>query len=159
MIHDYPRFMTVVCGLPINKDGKVLLTQRHMPESKGNHLKWQLAGGSIEFGETPEQALSREFEEELRLPARIVFPYPIVKVSIWKPEDISSKAGLHVTLICYIVDVGPGRPDISHDEETSDARWYTFAEVADLDTLPNTKEFVLEAQKIIEKEKLLKLLP
>ena len=64
-------------GLPIRKDRKFLITRRDSPQKKSWHNKWQVAGGEIEFGETPEQALSREIHEELGVSARIIFPYPI----------------------------------------------------------------------------------
>ncbi len=47
----------------IDKDGRVLLAQR--PEGKSMAGLWEFPGGKIETGETPEQALVRELEEEL----------------------------------------------------------------------------------------------
>lgn len=48
-------------------DGRVLLTQR--PPGGALGLEWELPGGKIEAGETPEHALAREIREELGVEA------------------------------------------------------------------------------------------
>jgi len=47
----------------IDRDGRVLLAQR--PEGKSMAGLWEFPGGKVEPGETPEQALIRELQEEL----------------------------------------------------------------------------------------------
>lgn len=47
----------------IDVDGRVLLAQR--PEGKSLAGMWEFPGGKVELGETPEQALIRELQEEL----------------------------------------------------------------------------------------------
>ncbi len=47
----------------IDRDGRVLLAQR--PEGKSMAGLWEVPGGKIEPGETPEAALIRELHEEL----------------------------------------------------------------------------------------------
>lgn len=53
----------VVAVALVDKDGRVLLAQR--PEGKSMAGLWEFPGGKIEKGETPEQALIRELDEEL----------------------------------------------------------------------------------------------
>ena len=52
-----------VSAAVIEKDGLIFAAQR------GNHgelaLKWEFPGGKIESGETPEQALIREIQDEI----------------------------------------------------------------------------------------------
>ncbi len=57
------KILLVVAAIIINSKGEVLLAQR--PEGKRLAGKWEFAGGKIEEGETPEQALKRELKEEL----------------------------------------------------------------------------------------------
>jgi len=57
------RVVTVVAGVLIDADGRILLAQR--PEGKAMAGLWEFPGGKIENGETPEYALVRELHDEL----------------------------------------------------------------------------------------------
>ncbi len=59
------KLVLVVAVALINSKGRVLLAQR--PEGKAMAGLWEFPGGKIEPGETPEQALVREIEEELSI--------------------------------------------------------------------------------------------
>jgi len=56
-----------VAAAVVFRDGALLLTQR--PPGDALALQWELPGGKIEPGETPEHALVREVREELGVAA------------------------------------------------------------------------------------------
>ena len=57
-----PVILVSACAL-VDRDGRVLITQR--PEGKELGGYWEFPGGKIEHGETPEESLIRELDEEL----------------------------------------------------------------------------------------------
>ena len=58
----------VVAAALINEKGELLLTER--PAGKPLAGIWELPGGKMELGETPEQSLIRELKEELNIEVR-----------------------------------------------------------------------------------------
>ncbi|SHJ88072.1 8-oxo-dGTP diphosphatase [Malonomonas rubra DSM 5091] len=58
-----------VCAAVIEKEGKVLLTQR--PHGKQQGGFWEFPGGKIDPGESPHQSLKRELSEELAIEIEI----------------------------------------------------------------------------------------
>lgn len=57
--------MVQVVAAILERDGNVLIGRRKPEQS--HPLKWEFPGGKVEPGETPEQALTRELEEELSI--------------------------------------------------------------------------------------------
>ena len=55
--------LLVAAAALVDRDGRVLLQQR--PDGKSMAGLWEFPGGKVERGETPENALVRELEEEL----------------------------------------------------------------------------------------------
>lgn len=62
-----PILLVAACAL-VDADGRVLLAQR--PEGKTLAGLWEFPGGKVEVGETPEETLIRELEEELGITTR-----------------------------------------------------------------------------------------
>ncbi len=153
------QIIVAALGLPVSQDGKkVLMTQRHAPGNPSWHHKWQLAGGGVNFGETMEEAVAREMWEELHVKARIIYPHPIVKSSIWYGDESDEKMDTQVILITYLVDIGGQVPDLDHDPdwETAAFGWFTLEEAEKLDSLPLTYDVVAEAFHLIDKHGILK---
>ena len=63
-----PALRYVVAAL-IVRGGEILICQRRPDQPMA--LQWEFPGGKIEAGETPEQALARELDEELGIHAAI----------------------------------------------------------------------------------------
>lgn len=61
--------MTAVTAGIIEKEGRVLICKR--PEGKRLAGVWEFPGGKLEAGETPEECLARELNEELGFDARV----------------------------------------------------------------------------------------
>ena len=55
--------MLQVVAAILERDGRILIGRRKPGQS--HPLQWEFPGGKVEPGETPEQALTRELEEEL----------------------------------------------------------------------------------------------
>jgi len=60
--------MVQVVAAILEREGRILIGQRTAAQS--HPLKWEFPGGKVEAGETPEQAIIRELEEELGIAAR-----------------------------------------------------------------------------------------
>lgn len=66
----------VAVGVLIDREGQFLLTSR--PQGKVYEGYWEFPGGKLEAGETVEQALRRELQEELGI--------TIACATLWKVE-------------------------------------------------------------------------
>jgi len=136
-----------VLGLPIRKnkqeDKEFLLTQRFAPKFKRVHLKWQLAGGGLEFGETPQQTVVREFEEELNVTPKILDPRPYIITNTWNNGTQDFAQPVHFIGICYLLDIGDQKVTITDpDEETSDWGWYSYNQAMQLSCLKGTQDVI-----------------
>ncbi len=86
-------YIRVAAGLILDSRGRLLLGQR--PDGKAWPGWWEFPGGKIEAGETVEQALVRELDEELGIHATQVYPW-IVYVHEY-PKSVVELAFCQVT--------------------------------------------------------------
>jgi 8-oxo-dGTP diphosphatase len=102
MTSDNAKFVIlVVAAALIDPDGRVLIAQR--PPGKTMAGLWEFPGGKMEAGETPEQALIRELDEELAIS---------VKEPCLAPFTFASHAyaGFHLLMPLYLCRRWDGIP-------------------------------------------------
>ena len=123
----------VVAALIWDKD-KFMICQR--PAHKARGLLWEFVGGKVEFGETKEQALIRECQEELAVTLSVgdVFMYVVHEY-----PDIT----VHLTL--FNATIGEGIPQ---KLEHNDIRWIAVSEIDRYDFCPADTE-ILEKIKTV----------
>src|SRR4051812_17580765 len=105
MIRRRPIWIPVVTGL-LKKNDLVLLGQR--PPGHSLAGQWEFPGGKIEIGESPEQALKRELQEELSIESEIG------RLRLANTHAYGEKG---VLLIFYDVLFWKGEPKATHHAE------------------------------------------
>ena len=111
----------------IRKDDKIFATQRGYGEWKD---WWEFPGGKMEVGETPEEALVREINEELS--AEISVDEFLCTVEYDYPQ-------FHLTMHCYICSL---LTESLHLNEHEAARWLKNNELDSVKWLPADKIIV-----------------
>lgn len=91
----------VAAGALVDPDDRVLIARR--PEGKEMAGLWEFPGGKVAEGETPEQALIRELEEELGIDTRESCLAPIAFAS-------HRYANFHLLMPLYVCRVWQGTP-------------------------------------------------
>ena len=125
-----------------NKQGQPIIfaTQRGYGEFKGG---WEFPGGKIEPGETPQEALKREIQEELDTKIKvgslidtIEYDYPT----------------FHLSMDCFLAEIESGSLVLKEHEA---ARWLTREELDSVDWLPADVLLIdtLKQSKFITPEK------
>lgn len=110
-----------VVGAVIYREGKILLAQR---SCENLNRKWEFAGGKVRDGETHQQALQREIQEELNIVIQVGDKAGSVDF------EINDKA---YSLHCYWAEIHEGEP--VPDEHHSIA-WVPVQDILSYDLAP-----------------------
>lgn len=73
-----PILLVAACAL-VDADGRILIAER--PQGKSLAGLWEFPGGKVEPGETPEETLIRELEEEIGIRTKIACLAPLTFAS------------------------------------------------------------------------------
>ena len=111
----------------IYKDGTYFATQRGYGEFEG---LWEFPGGKIEPGESREDALKREIEEELGI------DITIDKFLCTTDYDYPS---FHLTMHCYLCSIEAGEIVL---REHKSAHWLRPKELGCVEWLPADKDII-----------------
>jgi 8-oxo-dGTP diphosphatase len=119
----------VTAGI-LEENGRVLIARRR----PGRHMagKWEFPGGKVEAGETPEQSLVRELQEELDVRAR---------VGSFLCRILFDGDGVSLELLVFRIDGFDGRPVLHEHEEI---RWVLPQQLLSYD-LADSDRRVVEA--------------
>ena len=116
----------IICS-SLDKKERVLATARGYGDFKG---MWEFPGGKIEAGETPQQALVREIQEELdveiavgELLHTIEYDYP----------------NFHLSMDCFWCEIKAGTLIA---KEAQEMRWLSAHELNDVPWLPADLEII-----------------
>ena len=123
----------VVVGVAVIRHGRVLAARRTRPaEARGG---WELPGGKVEPGETPEEAAAREVHEELGCTIRTTG-------HLSGEQPVGEGHVLRVAL-AELVD---GEP-VPHEHDA--VRWLQPEELDDVVWLPADRPFLLELREVL----------
>ncbi len=101
------KIVYVSAGVLCDLQGKVLIIQR--PVDKEMAGLWEFPGGKIEMGESPEQALQRELNEEIGINVRLSDLKPLCFVSHQYPM-------FRLVLLVYKCSQWQGEVNLQEDQ-------------------------------------------
>jgi 8-oxo-dGTP diphosphatase len=125
--------MQRVVGAAVVRDGRLLAARRTAPAAAAG--RWELPGGKVEPGESPEDALVREIGEELGVE---------IVVRRWLPGAVPIGTTYELTVAVATLVAGEPAPT-EHDE----VRWLAADEIDDLDWLDPDRPFLAEVREIL----------
>ena len=126
----YPRHPLVAVGAVIFNNNCVLLIRRGQAPSKD---LWAIPGGSVEIGETLQEAAEREILEETGV--KILAGKPVYTFDVID-RDEDGKIRFHYVIIDLAADYVSGVPVAGDD--AAEARWVSADEIHALEVSPPT---------------------
>ncbi len=139
---EYPTRPIVGLGVVIVGPKGVVLIKRGKPPRVG---AWSLPGGAQKVGETVNQGLKREAEEETGLHINLIEIIDVVD-SITRDDD--GHVQFHYTLVDAVGVVTGG--ELAAGSDAADARWFSRTELPALRLWKETDRIIQRAFEIYE---------
>jgi len=133
----YPERPFLAVSAAIVRDGKFLIVRRARPPADG---LFSLPGGVVEVGEKLTEAVMREVAEETSMS---IEPVALAGFRETVVRDAQDRVERHFVILCFAARWLAGEPALN--EELSEARWITPAEICGLPTTPALAEIVAAA--------------
>jgi ADP-ribose pyrophosphatase len=126
----------VAVGAVVFNHDRVLLVRRGQPPSED---LWAIPGGSVEIGETLQEAAEREILEETGITIRAGDPVYTFDAIV---RDDSGKIRFHYVIVDLGADYVTGNPNAGDD--AVEARWVTVQEMNELQVSSPTLKLLKE---------------
>ncbi len=126
--------MKIVAAGIIYNNGKILIAQRKLNKSLGG--KWEFPGGKQEEGESLEQCLKREIQEELHL--------SITVKKYFMTSEYSYDFGT-ISLNAFFAE-SPTQ-EISYMDSHEEIKWVELNQLKDFDFAPADRPIVSKLQQ------------
>lgn len=111
-------------------DGDRFLLMKRSKISRGEYGFWELPGGGQDFGESPEEALHREVEEEAKMKIEVKKP-----LSVWHYLRDENVQIIGFTFLCQAKDI-----NVTMSDEHLDYAWVKFEDIDNYKIFPELKE-------------------
>lgn len=131
------KIVHVSAAAMVDIDGRILIAQR--PKDKAFADLWEFPGGKVEAGETPEQTLIRELNEELGIETQTSCLAPLAFAS-HRYDDV------HLVMLLYACRIWQGEPEAIEHQALKWVRVENLKDypmpAADLPLLPFLRELL-----------------
>ena len=119
--NDYPDYPRVAVGAVVFKDKCVLLVRRGQPPAED---LWAIPGGSVEIGETLQEAAEREIREETGI--RIKATKPIYTFDVIE-RDKTGSIRFHYVIVDLSAEYVSG--EVTAGDDALEVRWFSADEI------------------------------
>ncbi len=133
----YPSRPLVGVGAVVWDGRRVLLERRGQPPAQGS---WAIPGGLVELGETAEDAVRREVQEECGIEVEVG---PVL--GLFQPihRDSDSRVRYHFLVVDFLAYYRSG--DLRVGDDAADARWVAPADLPEYELNEATHEMIARA--------------
>ena len=104
-------------------NGKVLLMQRG-PKARDENGRWDIVGGAIEFGESIDDALIREVDEEL-----LAKPYDITFLGAYDAHREHNGDKTHWICLLHSARIYADKVKIGEPTKISQLGWFSLSDI------------------------------
>ncbi|MBN2000458.1 NUDIX hydrolase [candidate division KSB1 bacterium] len=136
-MREYPNFPLVGVGVVVKRGNKILLIKRGRPPLKGI---WTVPGGLLKIGESLEQCVQRELDEECGIK---VSDLKLIDVFEYIEKD-NKDIKYHYIIVEYFAKYKYGALKAQSDAEQ--ARWINLEELDVIVTTEETKALIKKVE-------------
>jgi len=131
------KHIIVPCAVIVDKESKkVLLAKRNDPHKPMFHEKWEFSGGAMELGETLEDNIIREIEEECGYTVNV--EKRLNEVGVFFFEHPEGLYRYQVYLLPHLCTIASGDGNFN-DEEVLETKWFSLDEIEEIDLIGENK--------------------